>query len=77
MSKAVKISDYLAKKATIRAKVMHRSIAGQVEHWANIGQIAEDNPDLSFAFINNILIGLEEARAGEVENYIFGEGSQN
>jgi hypothetical protein len=71
---AVKISDRLVNKATIRAKAMSRSTAGQIEYWANIGQIAEDNPDLPFNFIQDILISIEEAKANKLEEYKFGEG---
>jgi len=48
MSIAIKISDKIANEARISAKVARRSMAGQVEYWASIGKIAEDNPDLSF-----------------------------
>jgi hypothetical protein len=74
MSRAVKISDQLANKATTRARAMNRSTAGQVEYWANIGQIAEDNPDLSYSFIKDILISLEEYNTNQLEEYRFGEG---
>jgi hypothetical protein len=74
MSKAVKISDDLVTEATRRAKIMSRSTAGQIEYWAHIGQIAEDNPDLPYSFIKDILISMAESKAGLVEDYIFGEG---
>ncbi|ANV83763.1 hypothetical protein AWQ21_04825 [Picosynechococcus sp. PCC 7003] len=62
MSVAVRISSSLAEKAKIRSKAMHRSVAGQIEYWAKMGEILEDNPDLSFAFVQEILIGKEEAK---------------
>lgn len=74
MSKAVKISNHLVDKAMSRARAMQRSTAGQIEYWANIGQIAEDNPDLPYAFIKDILISMEEYKANQLENYQFGEG---
>lgn len=75
--KAIKISETLVHKALLRAKAMRRSTAGQIEFWANIGQIAEDNPDLSFTFIRDILIAKEEADANQLEEYIFGEGKNH
>jgi len=27
----------------------------QIEHWARIGKIAEENPDLPYAFIDDVL----------------------
>ncbi len=74
MSTAVKISDELAKKAKIRSKVEKRSIAGQIEYWAATGEIVEDNPDLPYSFIKDILIGKEQARNKLLSPYIFGEG---
>ena len=50
MSIAVRISDRLAKKARVRSKALHRSLAGQIEYWAEMGEILEDNPDLTFSF---------------------------
>ena len=41
MPTAVKISDDLVKKAKIRSRVFKRSIAGQIEYWAKIGEIVE------------------------------------
>lgn len=71
MSIAVKISDRLAVKARISAKTFHRSVAGQVEYWAKIGQIAEENPDLPYSFIVGVLTGLEEIKIGQVTPYVF------
>ena len=46
MPTAVKISDELVAKAKIKSKVFKRSVAGQIEYWAKIGQIIEENPEL-------------------------------
>ncbi len=74
MPKAVKISDELAKNAAIFAEIENRSLAGQVEHWANLGKIAEENPDLPISFIKDILIGRAQLRSGQKTPYKFGEG---
>lgn len=74
MSTAIKISDEIARDARITAKVNRRSMAGQIEYWAYIGKIAEDNPDLSFSVINDILLGREQLKDGSGTGYIFGEG---
>ncbi len=71
MSVAVRISSSLAEKAKIRSKAMHRSVAGQIEYWAKMGEILEDNPDLSFAFVQEILIGKQEAENSELTPYEF------
>jgi hypothetical protein len=74
MSTAVKISDELAKKAKIRSKVEKRSIAGQIEYWAATGEIVEENPDLPYSFIKDILIGKEQAKNKLLSPYKFSEG---
>ncbi|MHB1275465.1 MAG: TA system antitoxin ParD family protein [Candidatus Humimicrobiaceae bacterium] len=74
MSTAIKISDDIANDARTTAKVTRRSMAGQIEYWAYIGKIAEDNPDLSFSVINDILLGREQLKDGFGTPYIFDEG---
>ena len=74
MATAVRISDGLVRKARSRSKALNRSLAGQIEYWAKIGEIAEDNPDLPFSFLQDILIGSEQAKSGDLNPYIFGEG---
>ena len=73
MPSAVKISDNLVNRAKIKSKVFNRSIAGQIEYWAKIGEIVEDNPDLPLPLIQNILIGKEQIKSGQGTPYVFGE----
>lgn len=72
MSCAIRISDILADEAKKYSKVENRSITGQIEHWAKVGKIAEENPDLSYTIIKEILIGLEELENGQRSEYKFG-----
>jgi len=74
MATAVKVSDDLFEKARIKSKIFKRSIAGQIEYWAKIGQMVEENPDLPLPFIQDILVGREQIKAGQGTPYIFGEG---
>ncbi len=74
MSSAVKISSGLLDTARIYAKVEHRSVAKQIEYWAQIGRIAEDNSEFSLSFIHDILQGREEINHGLATPYVFGEG---
>jgi hypothetical protein len=76
MATAVKISDELVGKARIRSKIFKRSIAGQIEYWAKIGQLVEDNPDLPLPFLQNILLGREQIKVGEGTHYVFGEDDE-
>lgn len=72
MASAVRISEGLLNDARKFSRVDHRSLAGQIEHWAHIGKCVEENPDLTFALIKEILIGLEELDRGEKTEYKFG-----
>ncbi len=74
MSTAIKISNEIANDARITAKVSRRSMAGQVEYWALMGKIAEENPDLSFSVIYDILLGRQQLKEGLGTPYLFGEG---
>jgi hypothetical protein len=73
MPTAVRISDDLIKSARKVSKVENRSLTGQIEYWAKIGQIAEENPELSFKLIKEILLGLEDIKAGEFSEYQLNE----
>jgi hypothetical protein len=66
---SVNLNDQLVKSAKTYSKALSRSVAKQIEHWAKIGQIAEENPDLSYNMIKGILLGLEDAASGNVEEY--------
>jgi hypothetical protein len=72
MPTAVRISDSLLSDARKFSKIDHRSLTGQIEHWAQIGKCAEENPDLTYDMIKDILIGVEELNQGEKEEYNFG-----
>jgi hypothetical protein len=72
MPTAVRISDELAREAKKIGRVDHRSLAGQIEHWARTGKCAEENPDLPYLLIKEILIGMEELDEGEKTEYTFG-----
>ncbi|MGZ8191361.1 MAG: TA system antitoxin ParD family protein [Methylococcaceae bacterium] len=68
---SITVSEKIAQAATIQAKVFNRTLDGQINYWAKIGKISEENPDLSFAFIKDVLIAGEEALAGDTEHYLF------
>jgi len=72
MTTAVRVSDKLVKEARLVSAVDNRSVTGQIEHWAKIGKCAEDNPDLSYSLIKEMLIGIEELEQGESSEYQFG-----
>ena len=72
MATAVRISEELANEARTFSRVDHRSLAGQIEHWARMGKYVEENPDLPYSLIKEILFGLEQLEQGEKTEYSFG-----
>jgi len=72
MATAVRISKELIDEARKFSRIDHRSLTGQIEHWAKIGKYAEENPDLTYSLIKDILIGIEELEQGERSEYKFG-----
>ena len=72
MGKAIKLSEELVRQAETRGRAQHRSTPRQIEYWAKIGKIAEENSDLTLGFVTDILQSLEEAADGDVSAYTFG-----
>ena len=69
MSVNVKLSENLVAQAKRYAQIQHRSVPKQIEYWSQIGRIAEENPDLPFSMIRDILLADQEEAVGE---YKFG-----
>jgi hypothetical protein len=69
MGIAINLDAGLINDARVQSKVLHRSVPKQIEHWARIGHIAEDNPDLSYAQIKEMLLGLQDHSQGNVKKY--------
>ena len=67
MSINVKLSETLVDQARRYALIEHRSGPKQIEHWSHIGKIAEENPDLSFSMIRDILVADQEESVGEYQ----------
>lgn len=67
MSVNAKLSENLIDQARRYARIQHRSVPKQIEYWSQIGKIAEENPDLPFAMIREILIADQEEIVGEYE----------
>ncbi len=73
MPTAVRISEGLISEAKKFSRIEHRSLSGQIEHWARMGKYIEENPDLTYNLIKEILIGIEELERGEKSEYKFGK----
>ena len=70
-SNSIRLDQSLIEKATIMAKALNRTPPKQIEHWAKIGEIMEDNPDLPYEFVKQAIIAEAEREAGKLESYSF------
>lgn len=70
---SIRLDDSLVGNAKIVGEAQSRSAAKQIEHWAKIGRIMEDNPDLPYQFVRDTMLAKAEKEAGELESYCFGE----
>jgi len=69
---SIRLDGGLVEKAAIMAKALNRSTPKQIEYWAKIGEMMEDNPDLSYDFVRQVIIAKAEKEAGKLEGYTFG-----
>ena len=67
----IQLSNEIMIEAVKHASVYTRSISMQIEHWARIGKIAEENPDLPYSFIEDVLIGRTELDNGDLAPFEF------
>jgi len=64
----VQLSENLVQQAKVFGNIEHRSVPKQIEYWSQIGKLAQENPDLTFSLIREILIADQEPVIGE---YVF------
>lgn len=70
MASSVRLDDGLVKDAQIYATATSRSVPKQIEHWAKIGRMVEDNPDLPYSFILETLLAKAQIDSGDGEPYV-------
>lgn len=73
MGIAVNLDKNLINIAKSYAAAEHRSVSKQIEYWAKIGRIAEENRDLNYDVIKEILLGLADTEDKNIEIYKEGE----
>ena len=71
ISIAINVSEQLVEEAKPFAQAMHRSVAQQIEYWARLGKVAEENPDLPIHMMQDILASIEEVKASNMNVYQF------
>ena len=69
---SIRLDQELVQRATIMAKALSRTAPKQIEHWAKIGEMMENNPELSYEFVKQAIIAKAEKEAGELGSYTFG-----
>ncbi len=69
---AVKLDRALVDSARIYAESSHRSTPKQIEYWAMLGRLAEQNPDLPHDFLVGLLQARAQVKAGDISEYQFG-----
>jgi hypothetical protein len=69
MGVAISLDERLISAAKSYSAVEDRSVPKQIEHWAKMGRIAEENKDLTYDAIKEILLGIADVEAGNVEAY--------
>ena len=72
MATTIKLPDHLINKARRFGEAYSRSTPKQIEYWVTIGKIAEENPDLPYNFIKEILLAKVELADNDVTPYEFG-----
>ncbi|MBN1903055.1 hypothetical protein JW926_17155 [Candidatus Sumerlaeota bacterium] len=72
MTPTIQMSEKLIREAKLFSVVDNRSLTDQIEHWARIGKCVEENPDLTYKLIKEILMGMQELDQGESSEYILG-----
>lgn len=72
MATTVKLSDEFVAQARKYGQAFSRSTPKQIEYWSMIGKISEENPELSYSFIKEILLAQAEAENQDTTPYEFG-----
>ncbi|CDH31685.1 ParD-like family protein [Xenorhabdus bovienii] len=66
MAISVRLDDEFVNDVRIHVEASSRSILKKIEHWAKMGRIAEENPDLPYSFIHEILFAQKEVEHGRM-----------
>jgi len=76
---SVKLTSRFVDEARVEADLLHRSLGGQIEHWARLGKALENSPGFSMERVRETLAGrlqLETLSVDEQEAVFDRLGSQ-
>ena len=68
MAKSIRISNHLYESALADAALLHRSLAQQVEHWADVGRALEESR-LDVAALKT-LMGISKSASGYQDGWM-------
>jgi hypothetical protein len=71
MPTTINVSEQHVEDAKPFAQATHRSVSEQIEYWARLGKVAEENPDLPIHMMQDILASIEEVKASNMNVYQF------
>jgi hypothetical protein len=71
MPTAINLSQQLIEEARPVAQATHRSVSEQIEYWARLGKVAEENPDLPIHMLQDMLVSIQEVKVGNLRSYQF------
>ena len=69
---AIRLPKDIIESAQQYGKIFSRSAPKQISYWIKIGKLAEENPDIPFSMLQDILLGLEEVKNKQTTEYSFG-----
>lgn len=71
MTTAVRLPAGLIEEAKRQSSISFRTLSKQIEYWAYLGKIADQNPDLPVSFIKGCIKAKSELDNGEVSKFEF------
>ena len=71
MTVAIRLASSLIDAAKRLASLHFRSVSKQIEYWAYLGKIADENPDLPVSFIKGCLEAKSEVDNDEISKFKF------
>ncbi len=69
---SIRLGEEMARKVMARAKAHRRTFTNQIEEYLDVAMVAEENPNLSYAFIKETIEAREEIKAGLGKPYPWG-----
>lgn len=70
MATSIRLNDDFVSSVKVHPEVSKLSVPKQVEYWASIGKILEENPDLTFSFVNETLLAKQEIDCSLGKRYV-------